>query len=123
MFQKPKKFLCFFRSIFLNKRFFQFELENIGSKSQLSLQCFPGVLLSLLSKKFKHIFFQKNFHVTLKNLCFEFVVEIREKQSSEVNICFWLAFAKKLSKVANLSLKEIDFPMNNIQNRVVFCIF
>ena len=77
------KFLRFFYYVFKMK--FKnnvcFNLTTKTSKyhlevSQFSDQCFCGFLLILLSKKSKHIFFRKFFHVTFKNLYFEFGVEI-----------------------------------------------
>jgi hypothetical protein len=62
--------------------------------SQLSLQCFPSFLLSLISKNQSKFFFEIFFHVTLKNSYFEFGIEIKQKRSYEVFVCFELAFAK-----------------------------
>jgi hypothetical protein len=50
--------------------------------------------LSLLSKKSKHIFFRKFFHVTLKNSYFLFGAEIWQKPTYKVSVCLELAFAK-----------------------------
>jgi hypothetical protein len=70
--------IFFFRkylSIFLKIMFKNNVCVNLTTKtskyrvdvSQLSLQCFPSFLSILPSKKSKHIFFRKFFHVTLKN--------------------------------------------------------
>jgi hypothetical protein len=71
--------------------------------SQLSLQCFVSFLLRLLSKKSKHIFFRKFFHVTLKNSYFLFWVEIWQKRPSESFCLFRASFCKNLSKFWNLT--------------------
>ena len=99
---KILRFFDFFLSIFLKIMFKNNVCVNLTTKtskyrvdvSQLSLQCFPSFLLSLLSKKSKHIFFRKFFHVTFKNSYFEFGVKIEKNGSSEVSVCFELPFAK-----------------------------
>ena len=101
-FSKILRFFDFFLSIFLKIMFKNNVCVNLTTKtskyrvdvSQLSLQCFPSFLLSLLSKKSKHIFFRKFFHVTLKNSYFLFGVEIWQKRSYKVSVCLELAFAK-----------------------------
>ena len=92
----------YFPSIFLKIMLKNKVCVNLISKtrkyrvdvSQLCLQCYPGFLLSLLLKKSKHIFLRECFHLTLKNLNFEFRFEILQKRSSEVTFCFEIAFAK-----------------------------
>ena len=85
--KKNSKFLCFFDfflSIFFKMKFKNNVCFNLTTKtwkfhldvSQFSDQCFCGFLLIILSKKSKHIFFLKLFHVTFKNLYFEYGVEI-----------------------------------------------
>ena len=78
--------------------------------SQLSLQCFLSFLLSLLSKKSKHIFFRKFFHVTLKNSYFEFGVEIEKNDSPWVFVRFRQPFAKVWAN-------------SKLNLGVVYCIF
>ena len=99
---KILRFFDFFLSIFLKIMFKNDVCVNLTTKtskyrvdvSQLSLQCFLSFLLSLLSKKSKHIFFRKFFHVTLKNSYFEFGVEIAKNAPTKVSVCLELAFAK-----------------------------
>ena len=101
-FSKILRFFDFFLSIFLKIMFKNNVCVNLTTKtskyrvdvSQLSLQCFLSFLLSLLSKKLKHICFQKFFHVTLKNSYFEFGVKIAKNRNCKVYICLELAFAK-----------------------------
>ena len=66
---KFSRFFNFFPSIFFKKKKKNYVCFNLTTKtskyhldvSQLSDQCFRGFLLGLLSKKSKHIFFEKFF--------------------------------------------------------------
>ena len=110
-FSKILRFFDFFLSIFLKIMFKNNVCVNLTTKtskyrvdvSQLSLQCFLSFLLSLLSKKSKHIFFRKFFHVTLKNSYFLFWVEIWQKRPKESFCLFRASFCKNLSKFWNLT--------------------
>jgi hypothetical protein len=90
--------------------------------SQLSLKCNHGFLLSLLSKKSKKFFLQKNFLVIFKNLYFEFDVEI-EKMTLLEFLFVSGNFFKKFEQISKFNLGGDRFFDKNCRKTVVYYIF